>query len=139
MSDQVRSANDELDWENLAHVFYLNLFWVPQDKVEVSATVSYTLAQAEMDSPNMPAVSVTTGGGTFTAGYDPTLMGNADEYSDLDYSILEAEISGTYRFSERVSFTLNYWYADFSDDEPYVYGDLDGEAYSLTGLISWNF
>ncbi|OAQ20821.1 hypothetical protein TDIS_1110 [Thermosulfurimonas dismutans] len=139
MSDQVRSANDELDWENVAHVFYLNVFFVPMEKLDLSATLSYTLAEAEMESPSMPSVTVTNGGGTFDGAYNPILMNNADEYSDLDYSMLELEVTGTYQIRDNLSFTLNYWYSDFDDDEPYVYGDLDGDAYTLTGFITWSF
>ncbi len=139
MSDQVRSACDELDWENVAHTFYLSLFASPMEKVEFTGTVSYTLAEAEMDSPGFRDYWPISVKGGITSAYNPSLMNNADEYSDLDYSMLEIELTGTYKITDNLSFTLNYWYSDFDDDEPYVYGDLDGDAYSLTGFLTWSF
>ena len=133
MSPRVGSACDELDWENLAHTFYLSVFASPMEKLEFTGTVSYTLAEAEMDSPGFPDEWF------LATAYNPSLMNEADEYSDLDYSMLELEVTGTYRIRDNLSFTLNYWYSDFDDDEPYVYGDLDGDAYSLTGFITWRF
>ena len=73
------------------------------------------------------------------AAYDTVNMNNADEYSDLDYQALELEIQATYQILENLSLTLNYWYSDFDDDEEYVYGDLDGEAYTFTGFITYHF
>ncbi len=140
MSGQVRSAKDELDWENKVHVFYVSLFANPMPKLDFTGTLSYTVAEAEMDSPNFPAdILVTTGGGRWIAGYRPNLVNNADEYSDLDYQALELELQATYQILDNVSFTLNYWYSDFDDDEEYVYGDLDGDAYVLTGFITYRF
>lgn len=139
MSDQVRSAHDELDWENEVHVFYLSLSATPMPKLDFSGTLSYTVAEADMDSPHMPSVTITNASGTYTGGYNPVLMNNADEYSDLDYQALELEIQATYQILENVSVTLNYWYSDFDDDEEYVYGDLDGDAYVLTGFVTYRF
>jgi len=79
------------------------------------------------------------GAGLLTTAYNPSLMNDADRYSDLDYSMLELELSGTYWIRDTLSFSLNYWYSDFEDDEPYVYGDLEGDAYALTGFITWRF
>ncbi len=139
MSGQVRSVKDELDWESKVHVFYVNLSASPLPRLDFSGTLSYTVAEGEMDSPSFPAIRVTTGGGRWTAAYYPELMHNADEYSDLDYQALELELEATYQILDNLSFTLNYWYSDFDDDEEYVYGDLDGEAYVFTGFITYRF
>jgi len=138
MSPRVGSTCDELDWENWAHTFYLSLFVKPIEKLELSGTVSYTLAEAEMDSPDFSPQPPFIIDGKGLA-YDPSLMNDADDYSDLDYSMLEVELTGSYQITKNLSFSVNYWYSDFEDDEPYVYGDLDGEAYSLTGFITWTF
>ncbi len=138
MSPRVGSACDELDWENVAHTFYASLMAQVLEKLEISATISYTLAEAELDSPGFSPQPPFVIDGTGLA-YDPSLMNEADEYSDLDYSMLELELTGTYKITDNLSFTLNYWYSDFDDDEPYVYGDLEGDAYSLTGFLTWSF
>lgn len=139
MSDQVRSAHDELDWKNEVHVFYLNLSANPMPKFNFSGTLSYTVARGYMDSPYMPSLTITNSGESFIAGYNPALMNNADNYSKLDYKALEFELRANYQLLKNVSLTLNYWYSHFLDDKRYVYGDLDGSAYVLTGFVTFSF
>ena len=101
--------------------------------------MSYTIAEAEMDSPNFSPVTVTLNGGALEAAYNSIYMENADDYSDLDYQAFELELEATYQLLNNLSVTLNYWYSDFQDDEKYVYGDLDGDAYIFTGFLTYHF
>jgi predicted porin len=101
--------------------------------------MSYTIAEADMDSPHFSPVTVTLNGGTLEAAYNSIYMENADDYSDLDYQAFELELEATYQLLNNLSVTLNYWYSDFDDDEKYVYGDLDGDAYIFTGFLTYHF
>ena len=142
----IKCAHDEVDWENLAHVFYLNVSSTPIKKLDLSATLNYTYAEAEMDSPDYPNIKIykfhgkdQNGNPIFEYEFNPSIANNADDYSDLDYSMIGVEASASYSILDNLSLTLDYEYSDFIDVQPYVYGDLDGDAYTLTAFLSWKF
>ncbi len=123
------------EWENEAHIFYASLNLAPMPKLECGATISYTVGEADMDNLDFTAADDPFN----LRGYSFANLNGADEFSDLDYQALELEIQATYQILENISVTLNYWYSDFDDDEEYVYGDLDGDAYVFTGFITYRF
>nr|WP_197460564.1 hypothetical protein [Thermodesulfatator autotrophicus] len=117
------------------HVFFASVNFVPTKKLELAASISYTLGEAEMDS-----VVFTAADDPFPLdGYSFANLTGVENFSDLDYTMLELELTATYAIRDNLSFTLTGWYSDFDDDEPYVYGDLDGEAISVTGFITYRF
>ncbi|RMF47276.1 MAG: hypothetical protein D6751_03155 [Deltaproteobacteria bacterium] len=59
--------------------------------------------------------------------YDVTDMVGVENYSDLEYQQLQLNLGGTYHFSPALYLTASAEYAVFVDDEPYVYGDQDGD------------
>ncbi|WP_022854209.1 hypothetical protein [Thermodesulfatator atlanticus] len=125
----------EINWENESHVFFLNANYIPMPKLEMAGTISYTIGKAEMDD----MVFYASEDPFDLDGYSFENLTGVENFSDLDYRMLELEMAATYHIRNNLSFTLNYWYADFEDDEPYVYGDLDGDAYSVTGFITYRF
>ncbi len=71
--------------------------------------------------------------------YDITAMTEVASYSDLEYQQLGASIGGTYAFSPALYLTAQAGYDLFIDDQAYVYGDQDGEAYRLSIGLGYRF
>ncbi len=123
------------EWDNEAHVFYMSVNFVPMPKLEFAGTLSYTSGEADMDDLDFSA-----GDDPFTLpGYSFANLKGTDDFSDLDYQMFELELTATYQILDNLSVGLNYWYSDFQDDEKYVYGDLDGDAYTFTGFLTYHF
>ena len=61
--------------------------------------------------------------------YDPAGLSEMTEYSDLHYQQTEVSVGGTYRFTPQLYAALEAAYEYYKDKDPYVYGDLDGEAW----------
>lgn len=53
-------------------------------------------------------------------------------YSDLEYTQLEATLGGSYKVAPDWSVYGGVTLMDLQDDQPYVYGDLDGR------LVLWS-
>ena len=123
------------EWENEAHVFYLSVNLVPMPRLELAGTLSYTSGEAEMDD-----LDFTPEDDPFALdGYSFANLQGTDDFSDLDYQMFELELTATYQLRDNLAVGLNYWYSDFQDDEEYVYGDLDGDAFTLTGFLTYHF
>ncbi len=133
MSPRVGGECDEVDWTNRVHVLYAAVSGSLLEKLSYLFKVSYSLAEAEMSSPNFNDYYFVG------SSYNPSLMNDADTYSKLDYSVLELNLTATYRISKRISVSLEGWYEKFVDEAPYVYGDLDGSAWSVTGYLTYKF
>ncbi len=125
----------DIDWENEVHVLYASFSSQPLPKLEVEGSLSYTFAQAEMDdltfSPEDDPFAL--------PGYSFANLNGTDEFSDLNYKMFELEMNFLYRFRPDLSFGLQVWYGSFEDDDAYVYGDLDGDAYTFTGFVTYRF
>jgi predicted porin len=61
--------------------------------------------------------------------YDPAGLSEMTDYSDLHYQQTEVSVGGTYRFTPQLYAALEAAYEYYKDKDPYVYGDLDGEAW----------
>ncbi len=61
------------------------------------------------------------------------------DYSDLDYSIFDITLSLTFNINEKWSLYGVFNYTDYEDDEPYAYGDLDGEFYTANVGLQYKF
>jgi hypothetical protein len=93
------------------------------EKLMLRAEGVVTLAKASFDSFQMPAVSYTDE--TAPRAWDNDFS-QVDQYSDLDYTQLDLSLGASYRLAPRTQVFAGMTYQDFVDDEPYVYGDLDG-------------
>ncbi len=71
--------------------------------------------------------------------YDVTTMTGVETYSDLEYQQVSVNIGGSYSFSPALYLTAQAGYDLFVDDQPYVYGDQDGEMYSVSLGIGYRF
>ncbi len=76
---------------------------------------------------------------TLTNLYDITAMGGIVEYSDLDYEQVNVLVGGSYMFTPNFYMTAEAEFAEFTDNEEYVYGDQSGEFYRGNVGIGYNF
>ena len=138
-----------MDYETTAHTFYISTFAQVLPKLDLSAMFSYTLGKGEIDdlSYDGDTFQVDTYGPNMAAlgqpprldDYSFTNINGSEDYSDLDYTMWELELSGSYSLTDALGLTVTYWYSDYEDDEEYVYGDLTGDAYSLMGYVTYRF
>lgn len=71
--------------------------------------------------------------------YDMAAVSEIVNYSDLRYKTTQLNIGGVYNYAANMYFTADAAAEFFVDDEPYVYGDQDGEAYSVMLGMGYRF
>lgn len=69
--------------------------------------------------------------------YNVTDMVGVENYSDLEYEQFDISVGGSYQFNPAVYMTATVGYKIFEDNQPYVYGDQDGEMY--TGYLGLGY
>ena len=137
-------------------MFLANLDFKPTKSLNISLAASYTDGEADMDTPhfvvpnpasfmtidqdihgfNPPAFYITyiSSDGGKTLDYT-----GFDDYSDLDYSVLDLTLNVSFDINEHWGVYGVFNLTDYNDDEPYVYGDLDGTYYSANIGIQYKF
>lgn len=121
----------------------------PTNKLDLSLTANYTLGKAEMDDPHFsaPAAFLTgdqSGSPSFYIVYLSSDGKTIDysgfgDYSDLDYSVFDLTFNANFNLNESWEIFGVFNYTDFTDDEPYAYGDLDGSFYSANIGVAYKF
>ena len=129
------------DYKTKSTNVYLAINGSPTPKLGVHGTFAYTMSTGEYDAVNMPDPSyrtVTTDGQDelLNANYDFTLM---PTYSNLDYSIFRLSAGTSYLVSPGVTWTLDFDYADLTDDGQWVYGDESGSYYIVRTGVQFDF
>ena len=71
--------------------------------------------------------------------YDVSQMTGVENYSDLDYEQMNLLVGGTYAFTPAFYMTAEAEYAEFTDNEVYVYGDQSGEYYRGNLGVGYRF
>ena len=154
-TDRVGSACDKVEYNNKMNVFLANLDFTPNKKFNISLNGSYTKGKAEMDTPHfvVPDISFVNQDQDIH-GFAPPLFyityissdggktldfAGFDDYSDLDYSVLNLTLNVNLAINEHWSIYGVFNLTDFNDDEEYVYGDLDGTYYSANIGIQYKF
>ncbi len=66
-------------------------------------------------------------------------MDGIEAYSRLKFSQAELNIGGNYAFTGALSLVAQAGYRMFEDDDPYVYGDQDGDSYYGNLGIAYRF
>jgi hypothetical protein len=126
-----------------------SLDFTPTDKLKLSLSANYTIGESGMDTPHFSAPAAFLNGDqssspsfyiVFISSDGKTLdYTGYDEYSDLDYSIFDLTFNVSFDISETVGIYGVFNYTDYTDDEPYAYGDLDGAYYSANIGITYKF
>jgi len=129
-----------MDYETEAHTLYLNANAQLTGKLSLSGGFYYTTATAEIDELYFATNENTiVAPGGRTDDYDVRYINGSEAYSKIDYDSWEVELRAGYDVTESLGLNLVYWYADVDDDAEYVYGDLSGSTYSVTGYVSYRF
>ncbi len=71
--------------------------------------------------------------------YDLTNMTGVETYSDLKYQQVSVGFGGSYAFSPALYLSAQASYDMFLDDQEYVYGDQDGDAYRVSLGLGYRF
>lgn len=108
------------------------------DKLVLFASALYNASEAEMKNLSLQFPEGTTSISVL-ALYDVTQMTNVENYSDLEYEQIEVNLGGTYAFTDTLSLAAKAGYQLFGDNEPYVYGDQDGDAYYGNLGVAYRF
>ncbi len=115
------------------HVVSLGAVFRPTKKLSFDASLSYTKAKENFNSPGKTVVS---------CKYDPTKSEEVDisalnQYSKLNYDIYETAIGISYALTKKISLSSSISYQDVSDDYGYIYGDEDGRALTAIVWVTW--
>lgn len=60
-------------------------------------------------------------------------------YSNLEYQQIDVSLAANYNFSDALYGVAKVAYQQFTDNEPYVYGDQDGDMYSGNIGVGYKF
>ncbi len=133
------------------NTFMASLNWKVNSKFSVNFGVAYSMADMEMDDVSFPSElfdtdattlpAPTTGdpAGTWAGAYNPANMNKMDNYSDLEYDIIDVNLGASYAISDKIGVTVSYIYEDVDNDESYVYGDEEGTYQSLMTYLTVKF
>lgn len=131
--------DDNYEYETKAHTFYVGANANPMPKLDLSGVFSYTKGKANIEDLGFSSdpFDLTVNGRT--DDYSFTYINGSDDYSDLEYIMWEFELAGNYSFTDQLGLTVNWLYSEYSDHEEYVYGDLDGKAWSWSTFLTYRF
>lgn len=122
------------DYLSQAHVWFVNGTWRATEKLSLYAEGVLALTEASFSPFDQPAVY-----SDLVEPSDPSAPRNWDNdysriqaYSDLEYTQLEATLGGSYKVAPDWSVYGSVTLMDLQDDQPYVYGDMDGR------LVLWS-
>ena len=141
---QFGSINDgDNEDEVESSVFFVSAAFQAMETLNINADFTFTDTTSEMDTPGFGAPPA---GIDYSVAQSPTRnlgyyvdFAGFDDYSDLDYQIIDTSIGFDWEIFENVIVRENFRYVDFDDGEPYVYGDQDGELYILNAGLTYRF
>ncbi|MCB2230020.1 hypothetical protein KQH82_04835 [bacterium] len=124
------------DYTTTSHSVFANVSYTASDKMRLFGTIGFTKATAELNEVLMPEVSAEVA--TDLSHQDFTFE-EMYTYSDLDYTIMQLTFGGEYMIAPNVTWTADIDYADFADDQPYVYGDETGSMFVIRSGVRFDF
>jgi len=119
--------------------------YAPISKWSFNVNGSYSLASSEMRDVNFSSDIHTDGqrleswGNSWRGTYDVATNNNMEDFSKLDYTILDLNVGATYSISKSVDLSVNYNYSDTDAGEEYVYGDESGTYQAVMGFVTFKF
>ncbi len=130
---QVGGQNADIKYKNRAHTAYLGFDVRPIHRLGFSATASYSHGKAGMNRFSVPNDPFNL------PNYSFKNLKNMQKYSDLDYNQWEAELSGTYDITKQLAINVVGRTSIYTDNQEYVYGNLNGEVYSVSTFLTYRF
>lgn len=128
-----------MKYKTKAHTVYLGANARPIHKLDFSGTVSYSHGKASMNNFAVPNDPFTLSVQGRTDDYSFSYLSNMQKYSELDYSQWEVELSGAYDITEQLGINVVGRASVYTDNQEYVYGDLNGEVYSVSTFLTYRF
>ena len=146
MSGEVRPFCSDMTNETDVNTFMASVNWQFNSKFSMNFGMAYSMAEMEMQDVSFASSSFTNvesaaagGHATWFGEYDPVNTNQIENYSDLEYDIINVNIGASYFFTDTIGLTVNYVYEDVESDESYVYGDEDGDYQSLMTYLTVRF
>ena len=138
-----------MDYRTEAHTFTAVATYNPLATLGINANFSYTTGRGNImdfkfESMN-PTGDVKLDLDTSAVNpnqpylYDVAYLNGIADYSNLDFTQMDFTLGLSYAVTKDIGLGLNYYYTDFEDDEPYVYGEQDVTIHSLMGFVTLNF
>lgn len=124
------------DYTTTSHSVFLNGTFAASATMTLHGAVGFTKATAELNEVVMPDVSSEIASGLSHQDFTFEQM---HTYSDLDYTILQLSIGGEIKLASNVTWTASFDYADFADDQPWVYGDESGSMFIVRSGVRFDF
>ncbi len=134
--------DDNYEYETEAHTFYVgaNVNLIPK-RWDASGVFSFTKGTANIHDLGFTSSSdpfpLTVAGRT--DDYSFTYINGSEEYSDLEYIMWELELTTNITITDQLGLTFTGLYSDYNDQEEYVYGELDGKVFSVSGFMTYRF
>ena len=125
--------------------FMVSVAYDPTSKLSFSMNSSYSLASSKMHDIHFDSDVHKDGqrleawGKSWKGTYDPATNNGMENFSKLDYSILDINVGATYALNESIDLGVNYHYSDTDAGEEYVYGDESGEHQAVMGFVTFRF
>jgi hypothetical protein len=131
--------DDNYEYETEAHTFYVGANANPIPKLDLSGVFSFTKGTANIHDLDFNGDPFTLTVNGRTDDYSFTYINGSEEYSDLEYIMWELELTGNYSITDQLGLAVNWLYSEYQDQEEYVYGELDGKAWSLSSFVTYRF
>lgn len=113
--------------------------YMATEKLNLNGSASITDAEAGMSGLFLTAPDTGITDPVLEYIYDFEAVSVIEQYSDLHYQQIDLEFGGTYQFTPALYVAANIGYQIFKDKDPYVYGDLDGDAYQVSLGLGYSF
>jgi hypothetical protein len=132
--------DDNYEYETEAHTFYVgaNANLIPK-RWDVSGVFSFTKGTANIHDLDFDGDPFTLTVEGRTDDYSFTYINGSEKYSDLEYIMWELELTTNISITDQLGLTVSWLYSDYNDQEEYVYGELDGKTYSVSGFVTYRF
>jgi len=125
--------------------FMISVDYEPTSKLSFNLNGSYSLASSAMHDVSFNSDVHKDGqrleawGKSWKGTYDPATNNNMEDFSKLDYTILDIDAGVTYALNKSVALGISYHYSDTNTDEEYVYGDESGEYQAAMAFVTFKF
>jgi len=140
VSTQFGSLCDgDYEFNTDVHTVTLSTNYDATEKLKLNVTAMYNDAKAESSNVQLGPLSNATNDYVVLSIYDTGNLAKWKTYSDLRYKQAEMNLGGTYNFTPALYLTAQAGAQWFIDDQPYVYGDQDGTAYSGSLGMGYKF
>lgn len=115
--------HDVSDYVSSANVWFANGTLTATSRLALYAEAALALTKGSFSPFTQPAASWEDDAAPRNWDNDYSRI---QAYSDLDYTQLEATLGGSYKVADASRLYGSLTLMDLGDDQPYVYGDLDG-------------